>query len=128
LSREHYPRQSSPNSITRASLKAHEQQAALTEIIAWVKSSTPQRVAYMVKAVGDTPAVMAHLATLHDKDHALLRNRHAQNGISLGFFSRISNARRRPQSLTAQGIVSELIEHKLRQPAQPTQPLVAKLD
>jgi hypothetical protein len=125
MSHEHYPRTSSPDSKTRASLKAHEQQAALTEIIAWVESSTPQRVAYMVKAVGNTPAVIAQLATLHDKDHALLRKRHAQNGTSLDFFNRRSNAKRRQQSLAAQGIVSELFEHKLRQPAQP---LVAKLD
>jgi cell division inhibitor SulA len=79
----------------------------------------------MVKAVGNTPAVIAQLATLHDKDHALLRKRHAQNGTSLDFFNRRSNAKRRQQSLAAQGIVSELFEHKLRQPAQP---LVAKLD
>ena len=125
MSHEYYPRTSSPDSKMRASLKAHEQQAALTEIIAWVEFSTPQRVAYMVKAVGNTPAVIAQLATLHDKDHALLRKRHAQNGTSLDFFNRRSNAKRRQQSLAAQGIVSELFEHKLRQPAQP---LVAKLD
>jgi hypothetical protein len=83
------------------------------------KQEPQQTIAYMVRALGDNPTVMAQLAALQDEDYALLKSQNYTSRISLGIFNQMPNAKRRQHSLATLGILSELVEHRRGRLARP---------